>query len=184
MGMHPGKRSAAFLRSLARKLRFAFRVNWGLGQKGQAGLNDKTYACNSRARAHNALLESPLMMAHKAAPLAVALAGALGVLLCIPCFFSPLFDDAYIHARIAEQLLASGSAGFNPGTALKTDSATGYLLLLSGLSWLAGDAISALRAIQGLSVLLYVSCLFRLAVVLNGRLTALHSALIGALARA
>lgn len=100
--------------------------------------------------------------------------GLLGALLAIPCFFSPLFDDAFIHARIAEQLAYTGSAAFNPGVLLKTDSSTGYLLLLAALSGLTRHAVAALRLLQGASVCLYVVAAYRLSLALVGRLTLLN----------
>jgi hypothetical protein len=116
-------------------------------------------------------------MTPRRALLGVLCSGLVGAAFALPCFFSPLFDDAYIHARIAEQLLSTGSAGFNPGALLKTDSATGYLLLLAALTALTTDAVLALRLIQALSVTLFVVQSYRLCLVLQGRLTWTHAAL-------
>jgi hypothetical protein len=110
--------------------------------------------------------------------LGIGISCALGLALSVPCLFSPLFDDAYIHARIAEQLLRTGNPAFNPGTVLKTDSSTGYLLLLTGATFVMGSAVSALRAIQALCVLFYVPRLYLLAKALSGRPTFVHGALI------
>jgi hypothetical protein len=116
-------------------------------------------------------------MTPRHALLGVLCSGLLGAALAVPCFFSPLFDDAFIHARIAEQLLQTGSAGFNPGVLLKTDSATGYLLLLAAVSALTADAVLALRLIQALTVTLFVVQSYRLCLALQGRLTWTHAAL-------
>jgi hypothetical protein len=107
----------------------------------------------------------------------IAGAGLLAVGLASVCFFAPLFDDAYIHARCAEQLLRTGHAAFNAGSRLKTDSSTGYLLLLAASSWLVGNAVTALRVLQSLAVVLFVLRLRALGVALRGRLTVGHAAL-------
>lgn len=101
-------------------------------------------------------------MTRASAQLGVALVALSAALLALPCLFSPLFDDAYIHARLAERLLATGRPDFNPGAGLKTDSSTGYLLLLAAVTALTRDVLLALRAIQAASVALYVVQFWRL----------------------
>jgi hypothetical protein len=108
----------------------------------------------------------------------LAVACAVGLVLSLPCFFAPLFDDAYIHLRIAAQLIRTGAPAFNPGVVLKTDSSTGYLLLLSGATWLSGHGVLALRSLQAWTVVAYAAQLYRLAVALNGRLRAVHALLL------
>lgn len=96
--------------------------------------------------------------------------GLFAALAAAPCLWAPLFDDAYIHARLAEQLLETGRPDFNPGAGLKTGSSTGYLLLLAALTAITRDALLALRAIQTVTVALYVLAYRHLALALRGRL--------------
>jgi hypothetical protein len=118
-------------------------------------------------------------MTRAPAQLERALIGLVAVALAAPCLFAPLFDDAYIHARLAQHLLESGRPDFNAGAGLKTDSATGYLLLVAAVSALVRDPVLGLRAIQAASLALFVVQLWRFVRVARERTSAVDWLLFG-----
>lgn len=72
---------------------------------------------------------------------------ALGTALATALNWSNFFDDAYIHARLAENWVHGGSPAFNTGMKVKTDSSTGYLLIVALFThWI--PAINAIRCIE------------------------------------
>lgn len=94
-----------------------------------------------------------------------AVAGiVLGGCLAIPTYSAPLFDDAYIHARLAEHLLEDGAPLFNPGVSFKTGSSTGYLFILAAISR-EGSVVASIRALQALVIITTTASLLYLAAV-------------------
>jgi len=88
------------------------------------------------------------------------LTGALfGVLLSIPALNSSLFDDAYIHARIAENVMAYGKPIFNVGDTFKAGSSTGFVLLVAALSRFFG-VIGSIRVLEVGAIFFTVTGLF------------------------
>jgi hypothetical protein len=47
------------------------------------------------------------------------------------------FDDAYIHFRVARNLIETGAPYFNPGEAVKVSTSSAWTLVLAALFWLA-----------------------------------------------
>ncbi len=82
-----------------------------------------------------------------------------GLLLATPVINSSLFDDAYIHARVAENFLHYGIPVFNEGNIFKVDSSTGFVLLIALFSRTVGT-INAIRAIEFCAIFFTVSGLF------------------------
>ncbi|MEO0655081.1 MAG: hypothetical protein AAFY77_09455, partial [Pseudomonadota bacterium] len=79
-------------------------------------------------------------------------AGALiGLLAALPLLAVQMADDAYIHARIVENLVANGQPAFNPGDLFKASSATGYVLLLAALSPVFGT-LTAIKVVQAVAL--------------------------------
>ena len=69
-------------------------------------------------------------------PIPLALAAALAVVL-VPAAISlrgGLYDDAWIHLRIAEHLVATGAPEFNPGAPVLASSSTPWTLIVAALS--------------------------------------------------
>ena len=88
------------------------------------------------------------------------IAGVLvGALLLSPVIYSDLYDDAYIHARIAENWVSYGAPVFNEGAVFKASSSTGFVLLIALLRPLFGT-IGAIRAIESLAIFATVYGLF------------------------
>jgi hypothetical protein len=73
-------------------------------------------------------------------------------------FITDLFDDAYIHARVADNFIRYGKPFFNIHSSFKASSSTGYLLLISGLSKFV-NAIFAIRVINFFSLLFYFAAI-------------------------
>lgn len=85
-----------------------------------------------------------------------------GLFLAAPVINTNLYDDAYIHARIAENFLAYGVPIFNNGEIFKIGSSTGFVLLVAILSKIFGT-IGAIRALEFCSIFLTIIGLFLLA---------------------
>lgn len=90
----------------------------------------------------------------------------MGMILGIACSYFVdvrlFFDDAYIHARIADNLIKYGQPVFNIGSDFfKIDSSTGYLLLISSLSAFI-DTLNAIVYVERISIILSISGLFYL----------------------
>lgn len=84
----------------------------------------------------------------------------LALILAIPCFFSTLTDDAYIHARIVRNFIETGFPCYNYGDAFKASSSTGYLLLLRLFSSFF-DVLSSIRIVNFLAVFSVVLMFFQ-----------------------
>lgn len=82
-----------------------------------------------------------------------------GLLFSAPVLNSFLFDDAYIHARIADNFLLYGTPVFNRGDVFKVDSSTGFVLLISLLSKIFGT-IGAIRVIEFFSIFFTIIGIF------------------------
>jgi hypothetical protein len=85
----------------------------------------------------------------------------LGLFLAFPMHASLLCDDAYIHIRVAENLLNYGIPSFNPGDKFKVDSSTGYIFLLAALSKIWGP-LNAIRYLESAIIVATTTCLFYL----------------------
>ena len=76
---------------------------------------------------------------------------ALALMLAVPAFFTYLSDDAFIHARIAENLFVSGKPYFNEGAVFKASSSTGYTFALAGTRFFL-EAETAIRTLTASSI--------------------------------
>lgn len=86
----------------------------------------------------------------------------LGGMLAGRVFSQHLYDDAYIHARLADHTLAWGLPIFNAGEIFKVGSSSGFVLLIAALGYFV-DLILAIRIIEFVAVSLCVGALFHLA---------------------
>ena len=103
----------------------------------------------------------------------------LGLALALPLFATQLFDDLYIHARIAVNLLEHGYPAFNPGDQFKASSSTGYVIVLA-LASLVLDPVVAVRAIEAGVIAATIAAFGSLAAALD--ISRLKLALAGAVA--
>lgn len=85
----------------------------------------------------------------------------VGVLLAIPALESYLYDDAYIHARVAENLSFHGIFAYTEGDHFKISSSTGYVLLLAVLMQVL-TAEQAIRSVAGFTIIAVTTTLFML----------------------
>lgn len=85
----------------------------------------------------------------------------LGVLAAAALRIDYFFDDAYIHARLAENLLTYGAPYFNPDTPYKAGSSTGYVLLIAALS-VFFDAAYAILYVEIFVIIATMTGLFTL----------------------
>jgi hypothetical protein len=83
------------------------------------------------------------------------------LILSVPVSFSSFFDDAYIHARLAENFLTIGHPIFNQGEHFKIGSSTGYIFLVSGLSLLF-NTLTAIRFLEIAIIIFTVTGIFYL----------------------
>jgi len=89
---------------------------------------------------------------------------SLAILIASITFFTNLYDDAYIHARIVDNFFNFGSFAFNYGDNFKASSSTGYILLIAFINLFTGDSILSIRIIAFVGLLAYfyaASLLFR-----------------------
>lgn len=92
-----------------------------------------------------------------------ALAGFLmGLILAVTFYVGNLFDDAYIHARIAENFLTHGVPLFNIGENFKAGSSTGYLFLIAALSKVWG-VLGVIRYFEAFLIVATITRIFYLA---------------------
>lgn len=63
-------------------------------------------------------------------------------------------DDAYIYFRVAENLAATGTYGFNPGEPVSATTSPLFTIVLAGLFWAFGDA--AILVSQGMATALVI----------------------------
>ena len=75
----------------------------------------------------------------------------LGVALTTPLLGSNFFDDAYIHARLARNISNYGQPIFNPGDQIKIGSSTGFIYIISALSYFL-DHITAIKAVEFIAI--------------------------------
>lgn len=87
----------------------------------------------------------------------------LGSLLALPLFATQLYDDVYVHARVAINLVEHGAPAFNIGDHFKASSSTGYVIILAIASLILEPAV-AIRLIQAAVVALTISTLASLCV--------------------
>lgn len=92
----------------------------------------------------------------------ILLGAFFGFALATPALFSNFFDDAYIHARIAENTIVYGTPTFNNGEIFKAGSSTGFVLLIAWLSKVFG-ILGAIRAIEFFSIFVTIASIFYLA---------------------
>jgi len=90
--------------------------------------------------------------------------------LAVPISKSNFFDDAYIHARIAENFLNYGEPFFNIGEKFKADSSTGFVFVIALLS-IFGNIPDSIRYFEAFLIIATTVSLFYLA-----SLSALHKA--------
>jgi hypothetical protein len=86
----------------------------------------------------------------------------IGVIFAAPMSVDRFQDDAYIHARLAENLLIHGVPYFHPETAYKTGSSTGFVLLIAALSTLL-NPLTAIICLQIFTVITTITALYILA---------------------
>jgi hypothetical protein len=91
-----------------------------------------------------------------------ALPWLLALALAPAAFATQLYDDAYIHARIAANLLEHGYPAFNPGDHFKASSSTGYVLVIALASLLLEPAL-AIRLIQAAVITVTIAAFASLA---------------------
>jgi hypothetical protein len=96
-------------------------------------------------------------------PLVLSLVGIIAFVtgLAVPALFSLWYDDAYIHARIAENFINTGAPLFNWDARFKADSSTGYVLLIALISYFS-DTLMAIRVVAFVSITLLVVSIFLL----------------------
>ena len=83
------------------------------------------------------------------------------IYIALPALSKPLFDDAYIHARIANNLTNFGMPVFNQGANYKIDSSTGFVLLIALFSSFA-DVIYSIHLIVFLVISITILTVFSL----------------------
>jgi hypothetical protein len=99
------------------------------------------------AAALPAVAAGPTFLATVRAHWRPALPWVLGLVLALPVLGTQLYDDSYIHARIAANLLEHGYPAFNAGDHFKASSSTGYVLGIA-LASLLLDPPMAIRLFQ------------------------------------
>ncbi len=96
----------------------------------------------------------------------VAIVAAITV--AAPALYVDLFDDAYIHGRLADNLIGFGEPFFNRGEKFKAGSSTGYIYLLGAISKTSNlSSISSIRALESAVIFLSVLSIFWLSYVAN-----------------
>jgi hypothetical protein len=85
--------------------------------------------------------------------LLITLAFFASIICTAPVFFTNFFDDAYIHARLAENIRLLGEPFFNEGARFKAGSSTGYIYLIAIFQKISEfNLIQSIRYIEALTI--------------------------------
>lgn len=90
-------------------------------------------------------------------------------------FFSNLYDDAYIHARIVDNFLRFGSFSYNLGDVFKASSSTGYISLITITNLFTSDSVFSIRFINFAALISYGIVTYKLWAITNSNLSKLSS---------
>jgi len=85
--------------------------------------------------------------------LLITLAFFASIICAAPVFFTNFFDDAYIHARLSENIRLLGEPFFNEGARFKVGSSTGYIYLIAIFQKISEfNLIQSIRYIEALTI--------------------------------